>query len=144
MSTNKKQSFWIMYAKVVTVCVFIFSIGIILLPLIWRDFFNLIIFGERVFPASFSDDAIQYIRLIFGITGAVMAAWSMVLYIIISGPLNSGEIWAWRAFAGSVVLWYLLDTSYSLFTGFSENALFNTLFFLAYVPAIMKTRPKST
>ncbi len=142
MSKGNQQFFWFNYAKILTIIIFIFSLGIIWVPVIWRDFFNLIIFGERIFPADFSDDAIQYIRLIFGITGAVMASWSFVLYILITGPLKEGQMWAWRAFAGSVILWFVLDTSYSLFTGFPENAVFNTLFLLAYTPAIIKTKPQ--
>lgn len=110
-----------------------------IVPFVWKDFFNIIIFGDVEFPKDFSDDAITYIRLILGIAGAVMAGWMLALIYLIKGPLKAGEVWAWKAITYSVVFWYVVDTAYSLYLGFPENALLNTGFVIAFAPPLIMT-----
>ena len=136
------DSFWINYLSILAILVLLFGISMAVVPLVWRDIFNFLVFADNDFPQSFSVEAINYIRLTLSIAGAVMAGWMFVILQIIRGPLKSGEKWAWNATFYSLALWFIIDSSYSLYLGFPENALLNSGIFLAFLMGLLKVRPK--
>jgi hypothetical protein len=78
-----------------------------------------------------SRSARGYVLLVYGVLGAVMIGWCLLLLAVVAGPLRRREPWAWRAVAGSLTCWFLVDTSLSLAVGFPTHALFNTVFAVA-------------
>jgi hypothetical protein len=140
MSKNN-DSFWIKYLEILSLFILLFGISMAVVPLVWRDLLNFLVFANTDFPQSFSSDAINYIRLTLSVAGAVMAGWMLLIIKVIRGPLKSGEKWAWNAILYSLVLWYIVDTIYSLYLSFPENALLNSVIFLAFLIGLIKVKP---
>jgi hypothetical protein len=67
----------------------------------------------------------------YSVTFATLAGWGVALAFIAANAFGSREIWAWWAIAGSVLLWYPLDTGRSLLHHVWINAALNTVLLLA-------------
>lgn len=111
-----------------------------LLPAITEQFFDALIFSGGRSKASFSPEARSYIRFVYGVLGAVIAAWALLMLLVVSGPFRRGERYAWNWLALSFGGWFVVDTSFSLLSGFWENALFNCGFLLLFAPPLIATR----
>ena len=92
------------------------------------------------------DSGREYLQLIYAVLGSVIVGWMLTLAAIIRGPLRRREPWAWKAVAGGVVSWFVLDTGMSLTLNFAGHALFNIAFAVALaVPlAAIKTDLRTT
>lgn len=64
-------------------------------------------------------------RFLYGIAGAVMASWFIVLAFLVHIPFRRGEVWAWNAIALSTLVWFIGDGYASVITGFVAHALLN-------------------
>lgn len=72
-----------------------------------------------------------YLRLVYGILGAVIVGWMTTIGLIVIGPLRRREKWAWWAIVSAVAAWFVLDTGLSVVLGFVGHALFNVAFAVA-------------
>jgi predicted membrane protein len=70
---------------------------------------------------------------ILGVLGATMIGWAIALYVIIRNAFRHQERWAWSAIISIMSVWYLLDTSISLYYGIMLNAVFNTVLLLLFL-----------
>lgn len=66
-----------------------------------------------------------YVLFVYGVLGAVLVGWMLLLLAVVRGPLRRRERWAWNAVAASMTAWFLADTTLSLALGFPAHALFN-------------------
>ena len=73
----------------------------------------------------------DYVTFIYGVLGAVIIGWMVALFMIARGPLRRREMWAWRTVAGSALVWFSIDTTFSLVVGQLEHAGFNLMFAIA-------------
>lgn len=78
---------------------------------------------------------------LYGVLGATMAGWCLILSFIAYYPFRAGERWAWQALAIAVAVWYLLDTGTSWLHGVTVNVVFNTGLLIAFgVPLVASRR----
>lgn len=83
----------------------------------------------------------EYVLFVYGVLGAVIAGWMVLLAAVVIGPLRRREAWAWWAVAGSLGGWFVLDTGFSLAVGSPAHALFNVGFVVAMgLPVAMLRR----
>lgn len=83
-----------------------------------------------------------YVLLIYGVLGAVLVGWMLLMLAVVRGPLRRRERWAWNAVSLSMTVWFLADTTFSLAIGFATHALFNIGFAVAVaIPLIAMARP---
>lgn len=75
-----------------------------------------------------SPGAVDHIVFVYGVLGAVIVGWTVLLTGIVTGPLRRRERWAWWTVTASTATWFLLDTSMSLVVGQPGHAAFNLLF----------------
>src|SRR5450759_1840104 len=75
--------------------------------------------------AAFGPGAAHYIAFVTAVMGAVMAGWATAILLVVAFRFRPGNRDAWWVIAGSVLVWCVLDTAYSLQTGFWQNAVFN-------------------
>ncbi len=73
----------------------------------------------------------DYVRLVYGILGAVIVGWMATLGAIAAGPLRRRESWAWWTITSAASAWFVFDTGLSLVLGYVGHALFNVVFALA-------------
>lgn len=117
------------------------GLAFVLLPGLMQDAFNRLIFGDTRTPEGFSPKAVDHSEFTYAVLGAVMVGWMMLLAFIIHGPLRSGERWAWTAVVASVGVWFVLDTTMSLASGYPENAALNAVFGVGFGVGLWATRP---
>jgi hypothetical protein len=98
------------------------------------------VYANPGFPDDFSAEAEAYIRLAHNVMGAVMVGWFLTMHWVI-GAAERGTRGAWKAAVIPFVGWYLLDTGYSLLSGYWQNALLNTAIALLFLPGFVATRP---
>lgn len=85
-----------------------------------------------------------YVLLIYGVLGAVLIGWMLLLLAVVRGPLLRRERWAWNAVATSTTAWFLADTTFSLAIGSPAHALFNLAFATALAIPLAALRPLSS
>lgn len=80
-----------------------------------------------------------YRNWVFGVTGAVMGGWGMLMVWVVVGPFRRRERWAWPALAVPLCCWYVVDTLSSLVHGVNSNAILNTGLLILFVPPLAAT-----
>jgi len=82
-------------------------------------------------------ETLRFAQFTFGIMGALTVAVGVFGFFMARYALPRGEAWAWVAIVDGLILWYLIDSGLSIYTGAWVNAVFNTGFFLlAAVPVV--------
>jgi hypothetical protein len=96
-------------------------------PLFWR--------AELISPgtARFKSFAWSYV-------GMLMALWGIFLYFVARFALAKGERWAWTCIAVSTLVWFCLDTWFSVSAGLFVNVAVNLLILLAIAVPLGITR----
>jgi hypothetical protein len=102
------------------------------------------IFNQQVkavfWPAgSGTAEAQNFQSWIYGVLGATMAGWGVFFAFIAHYPFKAKEAWSWPCLISGVSLWYLVDTSISLYHNFVFNAIFNTIFVVALLLPVILT-----
>jgi len=131
-------SFWQRWLFVVCVIVSVF--GVMLAFLSGTPLFDL--FNRQIDPAFWSanivdDGTRQFQQWIYGVWGATIAGWGIVMAYIARYPFNRKERWAWNSMVFGLLVWFILDTSLSVIHKVYFNVAFNmTLLILAGLPLI--------
>jgi hypothetical protein len=89
--------------------------------------------------ASRSVGDTEYLRGVYGVLGAVMVGWMVVLHGLVRGPLRRRECWAWQLTARSVIVWFVLDSSISAFL-IPRNVMLNLVFLVGFAVALVPLR----
>jgi len=64
-----------------------------------------------------------------------MFGWGVMLLLVLLGPFRRGSHEAWLTLSISLAAWFIPDTIFSLWSGYWQNAVFNTaLVFLFAIP----------
>lgn len=137
--TKSVNGFWWRWLVMVTVGVIIFAAGFVLVPGVMTTLFDAMFFSANRSNATFSAEAIDYIRFAYGVLGAVMIGWMVLILRILLGAFRRGEREAWDTITLSIVVWFVVDTGFSLSMGFWENALFNGAFLIAFAIPLAAT-----
>lgn len=76
-----------------------------------------------------------------GMLGGTIAGWGVALWYVVSGPFRKKERWSRDAIAGGILVWFVVDTSLTVYTHVYFNAGFNLLVLvLAGLPLAMTYR----
>lgn len=119
--------FWWRWLVVVTVGVLLSGLGMVLAPDLTRRSFGLLILSSADGITSLGGPAVAYITLIHGVLGAVMFGWSVMMLFMVLGPFRRASHEAWLTLAVSLAAWLIPDTAFSLWFGFSQNAVLNAV-----------------
>jgi hypothetical protein len=63
----------------------------------------------------------------YSVTFATMAGWGLLVVMIVANAFASRQAWAWWSIAGSLALWFPLDTGRSLYHRVYANVALNSL-----------------
>jgi hypothetical protein len=102
-------------------------------------------FNNQINPAFWGHSQIEgtithFQGWVYGVLGATVAGWGVMVFFIIQYPFINRQRWAWTACALSIGVWYAVDTWISLAFGVYFNALFNTLLLLLFALPLIFTR----
>ena len=82
-----------------------------------------------------------YQNWVFGVLGAILVGWGLLISFIIYYPFRKSEKWAWNSLVMSLIVWYLLDTLTSIYYGVMFNVLSNTGFLILFgIPLIFSKK----
>jgi hypothetical protein len=128
MDGSGERTMWDRWLLAVVILVGLYAFGLVVAGLFLGDeVFDRLGFGPDD-GAITSDAQRDYLRLVYGILGAVIVGWMVTVGAIVVGPLRRREDWAWQAVVLGLTSWFLLDTGLSLVLGFAGHALFNVGF----------------
>ncbi len=132
--------FWWNWLLWVTVGVMVFGLAMVVMPGVILQGFGLLVYARADALHAFGAPAVEYIRLVHGVLGAVMFGWGTSLLLVVLGPLRRRSREAWVTITVSVLCWFVPDTAFSLWTGFWQNAVFNVVFAVMYAVPLLATR----
>ncbi|MDQ7840938.1 MAG: hypothetical protein RDU83_07915 [bacterium] len=133
---DRETAFWWRWLVVAAVTVLAFGLSLILLPGPMQRAFESLYFSPRAL-SPLEPDAAAYAAFMGGVLGAVMIGWAVLLLFVLYGPFRRMDALAWDMIAASLVAWFVADTGFSLWSGFWQNAILNTVMLAAFsVPLV--------
>ncbi len=135
------EKFWSEWLKITMLIVLIAGILLTLMSnIIPVNFIDKLI-NKNFFHGVPPDASVIMLKNWFlGVSGAVMAGWGSSMLFVVSYPFRHKEKWAWQCIFYPVILWYVLDTSISLYFGVIFNVIINSILFLQIIAPLMFLR----
>jgi hypothetical protein len=93
-------------------------------PLYYNNYFDYDAFS------TLSDGDLRFHTFLFGVSGAVVSSWAIVMFFLVMFPLRNGQRWAWYALTTSLIVWFIGDGYASIATGFVVHAVMNLSFLI--------------
>ncbi len=135
-----KFEFWRKWFFAATLIVIVYGLGLAFFgqTAIFNYFLNNQINTAFWGTTQITGNVLRFQRFIYGVLGAVVAGWGVILAFIASYPFKKKEKWAWESLVLGVCVWFIIDTGFSAYYGAHSNALINVLLFIiAGVPLIL-------
>lgn len=132
-------------AAVVSVAVAGYGVSMVFVPSLVGGLFEALGLGMRGVGIT-GGPARSYVLFLYGVLGAVIVGWMVLVAAVATGRSSTGTPWAWRALTVSVSVWFVLDSGLSLVMGEWQHALFNLAFLAALgLPLLLwwRTEPGS-
>ena len=136
---HKPSPFWVAWLLAASAGVVLFGLALVMAPALTLQGFSLLVYADGQRLGSYGPEAVQYISLVHAVIGAVMIGWGVVLALVVRGPFASGAPIGWQVIAASIAAWFVPDTTYSLWSGFWQNAVLNLVFFLVFAIPLAAT-----
>ncbi|MDP3270600.1 hypothetical protein [Limnobacter sp.] len=133
-------TFWINWLTYTAEFTVLFGLLMVLAPGLTQQAFGLLIFQNTEQFAAFDPQATAYIELAHAVMGSVLVGWGALIFMLVR-KLNIGDAkQTCNMIAISVLLWYVPDTAFSLYSGFWQNAVLNSGFAVLYAIPLMALR----
>jgi len=137
-----KFEFWQKWFFVTTLIVIVYGLGLAFFG--QTDFFNYLL-NNQINTAFWgttqaTEDILKFQRFIYGVLGAVVAGWGIVLAFVASYPFKKEEKWVWISLVLGMCVWYITDTGFSVYYKAYSNALINTLLLIIVGIPLILTR----
>lgn len=134
--------FWYRWLLIASIILIFFGV---VLALFNQSLFFDFIFNIRINPYFWGGNepdstALHFQQWAYGVLGATIAGWGVIVFFIIRQPFRNQERWAWTASVAGIGLWYILDTFISIAAGVFYNAVFNTLLLAVFMVPLIFTR----
>ena len=90
------------------------------------------IFNHQIDPAfwgniTLPDNAINFRSWIYGVLGAVISGWGVIIAYIAYHPFKDKKKWAWNCILLGAFVWFIPDTIISIIYEVGFNIFFNIL-----------------
>lgn len=136
-----KSTFWAKFLLVDAIILVIGGFFFMLLPIIYPDgvtmFFNL--YWSKTI--SLASEPKTYIGFLFGIYGTIMTVYGVTLVVLAYHLIkNSDEEFVWSAVTVGTVVWFVLETIVSIYTGAVPNLMGNVVFTALFLIPIIGRR----
>lgn len=126
------SKFWTRWMLVVTVSMVIMGLMLVFLPSVFQPLQGAYYNNYFDYDAYsvISEGDLRFQTFLFGVSGAVLASWALVMFFLVLYPLRQGQKWAWFAIISSMLLWFIGDSYVSIATGFAIHAALNLSIFV--------------
>jgi hypothetical protein len=139
-ASSRGSSLWITWLLAVEAGVVVFGLLLVVAPSLARQGFSLLVYATPERIDAFGQEPVRYISLAHAVIGGVMVGWGAALFYITRTLLARGSRVAWNLIALSVGAWFIPDTSYSLLSGYWQNAVLNMAFLALFALPLWATR----
>jgi hypothetical protein len=138
--------FWRRWLVLVSWALVVFGLGLSLFN--QAPLFDLMV-NDRINPAFWrggriTPEAKVFQQWVYGVLGAVLAGWAMLMALFVQHAFPLKERWVWRSLALGIGIWFVVDSALSLHFGVAFNALVNLLLLLALGVPLAATRKHFT
>jgi hypothetical protein len=137
--SQSPSSFWTNWLLAVSIGVSVFGLILVIAPALSMQGFSLLVYFDPRRIASFDHEATRYISLAHAVLGAVMFGWGLALVAVVRTLFAAGLRTGWNIIAISVGGWFIPDTTYSLLSGYWQNAVLNLAFLLLFALPLVVT-----
>jgi len=128
---------WLTWANVITLIVGILLafFGNSFVFKLHNSYTQNVFFGGDVI----SGDMLQFKNWLFGIIGGTIAGFQLLIIFISENAFKNKERWAYQAILYALILWFVIDSSISIYTGALYNVIIINLvaLFLIGLPLVM-------
>lgn len=128
---------WLIYTAKFTM---LFGLFMVLAPGLTQQGFGLLVFQDPTRLADFGSQVRAYIELAHAVMGSVMIGWGALMFMLARKLSSKDAKETYQMIAISVLLWYVPDTAFSLYSGFWQNAVLNTGFAVLYAVPLLALR----
>ncbi len=134
-------SFWQKWLLVVGIVIAVF--GTLMALLSGTPLFDL--FNQQIDPAFWGTNAVGesakvFQQWVYGVWGATIAGWGIFVTFIAHYPFREKKRWAWDCLVTGMLVWFVLDTSLSVYYQVYFNAAFNTALLILTLLPVVATR----
>lgn len=142
MHTNATSTptFWINWLTYTAEFTVLFGLLMVLAPGLTQQAFGLLIFQNSEQFAAFDPQATAYIELAHAVMGSVLVGWGALIFMLVRKLNVKDAKETCCMITISVLLWYVSDTAFSLYSGFWQNAVLNSGFAVLYAVPLLALR----
>jgi hypothetical protein len=137
---NTKITFWWRCLVTVSMGVVLFGLILVLFPTLTLQGFSLLVYANPDQLAQNTPNAVSYIKLVHAVLGAVMVGWGAALLYVLFFTFRDNLAIGWKTITGSVLAWFIPDTTYSVISGFWQNAVLNVVFLILFAIPLLAMR----
>mgnify|MGYP001219763364 CR=1 FL=1 len=130
---NTQTTFFWRWLILVIIGTLLFGLNMIFLPNVTNGLFNAMFFPNTDINQIFSETAQHYLQFTYGVLGAIMVGWASLMLYIALRPFRRGEREAWTMITTSIIIWFVVDSAYSLYMGYIPNVVLNIIFLILYL-----------
>ena len=135
----KPASVWTGWLTAASMGVALLGLSLVLAPGLALQGFSLLVYADPGRLQALGSEAARYILLVHSVLGAVMFGWGLMLAVVVRRLLAQGSKLGWQLVAGSLAAWFVPDTTYSLISGYWQNAVLNIGFALLFAVPLAAT-----
>jgi hypothetical protein len=136
------MAIWWRVLAFVGVYLVMFGMTMLILPNFTVRAFSLIIYADENRLFEHSSAAVAYIKLLHAVLGAVIVGWGAAVFLIVWKVAPTLPKIAWQLVLSSALAWFIPDTSYSLLSGFWQNAVLNLAFAMLFALPLWMIKKK--
>lgn len=134
--------FWTNWLLAVSAGVVAFGLVLVVAPSVARQGFSLLVYAAPERIDTFGQEPARYIALAHAVLGGVMVGWGTALLYVTKTLFARGSKTAWNLITLSLAAWFIPDTSYSVLSGYWQNAVLNAVFLILFAVPLWATRGK--
>ena len=98
-------------------------------------------FNNQINPLfNLTSDGLRFQAWIYGVLGATMGGWGMMIAFMAHFPFRRKEPWAWNGLVTALSFWFIVDQIISGYHGVIFNMVFNTLLYTVLILPLLMTR----
>jgi len=79
-------------------------------------------------------------RWVYGAWGATIAGWGIFIVFIARYAFNKKEKWVWMCMFLGLLIWFLIDTGFSVYFRVYINVILNSIIFLVFILPLIFTK----
>ena len=124
---------------VISWCYLVLALGLVFAGSAWpqTDAAVRLFYDVIYWPLDGQSGWHESLRLTAAILGAVMMGWALTLLTLVQTALKQPQLSLWRPMTGSILVWWVIDSSISMALNTPGNALSNTGFLLLYLIPVL-------